>query len=115
MFTEEQCKDVGITLGMTEDKSIAFFHHYNRQGWLFGNGLEIKDLKSAMWWWKNNKYKFNGEKKQKLYPIKGKHCSEHGCGMPAVYKWTSDSGYDFWYCFDHIPKYMKEKVKEKYE
>lgn len=117
MFTEQNCKDVGITLGMPEEKSEYFYHHYNRQGWVFGNGQEMTDLKSAMWWWKNNNYRFENKenKKQKLWPIQGKRCSERGCGMPAVYKWTSGSGYDFWYCFEHIPRHIKKKIEDKYE
>lgn len=114
-FTEQMCKDIGITLGMSEDKSLAFFHHYNAQDWFFGSGLKITNLKSAMWRWKNSGYKEKDGKKTKLYPIRGKHCSEKGCGMPAVYKWTSDSDYDFWYCMEHIPRHIREKVKAEYE
>jgi len=110
MFTEQNCKDVGITLGMPEEKSLDFYHHYNAQGWVFGSGLKIVNLKSAMWRWKKNGYRFEKKDKRKLLPIVGKHCSEDGCGMPAVYKYAGRSS-DFWYCSDHMP----EKVKEKYE
>lgn len=111
MFTEQNCKDIGICIGMPEEKSIVFYHHYNAQGWVFGNGQKIKDLKSAMWRWKNNGYR--DKKKTKLYPIKGRFCAEtrngRRCGMPAVYK--SDGTYDHYYCTECMP----EKVKVKYE
>lgn len=109
-FTEQMVKDVGITLGMSEDKSLAFYHHYNAQDWFFGSGLKITNLKSAMWRWKNNGFREkNGVfgKKQRMFPIPGKICL---CGMPAVYKDTSGN-YDSFKCADCMP----EKVKEKYE
>lgn len=110
-YTEQQCLDTGITLGMPEDKSLAFYHHYNAQGWMYPGYLPIINLKSAMWRWKNNQYKFdkNGSK-GKLFPIKGKICSKPGCGMPAVYK-DSSGNYDNYKCQEHMP----EKVREKYE
>ena len=111
MFTEQNCKDVGITLGMPEDKSIYFFHYYNAQGWVFNSGQPIKNLKSAMWRWQQNGYQRLEQKKQKLLPIPGKHCSQRGCQMPAVYKYTSDAGYDFFRCRNHLP----ECVKKEYE
>lgn len=110
MFTEQNCKDVGICLGMTEPESLVFFHHYNAQDWLFGSGLKIKNLKSAMWRWKNNGYKEKDSKKTKLFPIKGKVCSVKGCRMPAVYKDTSGT-YDSYACSEHLPN----KVKAKYD
>lgn len=110
MFTEQMCKDIGITLGMSEDKSLAFYHHYNAQNWFFGSGLKITNLKSAMWRWKNSGYTEKNSKKQKLYPIKGKTCSRAGCRMPAVYK-DSSGAYDSYACSAHLPV----KVKEKYE
>ena len=110
-FTEQQCKDVGITLGMPEEKSLAFYHHYNAQNWLYPYNLPITNLKSAMWRWQKNQYKFDKNNgKTKLYPIKGKTCSETGCRMPAVYK-DSSGAYDWYYCAEHMP----EKVKEIYE
>lgn len=111
MFTEQNCKDVGICLGMSEPESVVFFHHYNAQNWLFGNSQKITNLKSAMWRWKNNGYKET--KKQKLYPIKGKFCAEkvngQRCGMPAVY--ISGGDYPNYYCKECMPA----KVKANYE
>jgi hypothetical protein len=112
-FTEQMILDVGITLGMSEPESLKFYHHYNAQDWFFGSGLKIKNLKSAMWRWKNNGYKEkNGVfgKKQRMFPIPGKICSERGCRMPAVYKDTSGN-YDSYRCSVHLP----DEVKAKYE
>ena len=111
-FTEQQCKDVGITLGMPEDRSLSFYHHYNAQNWLYPYNLPITNLKSAMWRWQQNQYKFDksGNGKTKLYPIKGKICSQGDCRMPAVYK-DSTGAYDSYACSAHL----SAKVKEKYE
>ncbi len=48
-----------------------------------------------------------GNGKTKLYPIKGKTCSERGCGMPAVYKKAGE--YDWYYCSDHLPANVKKQ------
>lgn len=110
-FTEQLCKDIGITLGMPEDKALEFYHHYNRQGWVFGNGQPVKNLKSAMWYWQRKGYEFDSNgRKMKLLPIPSKVCSERGCGLPAVYK-DSSGDYDRYKCSEHMP----EKVKEKYQ
>jgi len=108
MFTEQQCKDTGIALGMPEDKSLHFYHYYNAQDWFFNSGLKIKNLKSAMWRWRNNGYR--DKDKTKLFPMKGKTCSRQGCVLPAVYIDTSGY-YDSYKCAEHLP----EKVKAKYE
>lgn len=48
-------------------------------------------------------------KKTKLFPIKGKTCSQKGCRMPAVYKTKGE--YPEHLCSDHMP----DDVKEKFE
>jgi len=51
------------------------------------------------------------EKKIQLFPIKGRTCREHGCGMPAVYKIPGGySDFGEFVCSGHMPA----KVKEKY-
>lgn len=110
-FTKNQCIDTGITIGILEQQSEEFHIHYAGQGWVFGNGQPIVDLRAAMVRWRNNQYKFEKKgSKSKLFPIKGKICSKPGCGMPAVYK-DSSGTYDNYKCQEHMP----DKVKEKYE
>jgi len=110
--SEQEVIDMGITLAISEKQSLIFYHHYNKKGWVDGNNIPLTDLRSALVSWRNKNYQFEkSQAKQKLFPIPGKHCSERGCGMPAVYKWSSNSGYDFWACSKHLP----EKVKEKYQ
>ena len=74
---------------------------------------DISWMKKKMWRWERNGYQRLEQKKQKLYPIKGKFCGEtkngKPCGMPAVYR--SGGNYDHYYCRDCMP----EKVKAKYE
>lgn len=110
--TLQEVKDMGIVVGLEPARSEEWFYYYKAQGFKFSSGLEIVDMKSALWRWKRNQYRFDkAEGKRKLLPIIGKLCSERGCGMPAVYRYTSDAGYDFWCCADHMP----EKVKAKYK
>ena len=112
MFTEQNCKDVGICLGMTEPESLVFYHHYNAQGWLYPSAIKITNLKSAMWRWKNNGYKEKDSKKTKLYPLKGGHrCSVRNCRMPAVYEHYTGGDYPSYRCGEHLPN----EVKAKYE
>jgi hypothetical protein len=113
-FTLKEIKDVAFTIGVPDDKAEAFYHHYNGQGWVFGNGLPIADLSSALVKWRNNQYRFEGKNgegkasgKTKLFPIAGKTCCK--CSLPAIYR--DDKGeYPHHYCGNHMP----EKVKEKY-
>ena len=57
-FTKQLCLDTGIIIGIPEQQSEAFFTHYAGQGWVFGSGLPIVDLRAAMVRWRNNQYKF---------------------------------------------------------
>ena len=52
-YTEQQCKDTAIIVGLTEEQGSEFFHQYQSQGWLKGNGLPITDLRSQMVLWRN--------------------------------------------------------------
>lgn len=51
--TEQECKDTAIIVGLTEEQGSEFFHQYQSQGWLKGNGLPITDLRSQMVLWRN--------------------------------------------------------------
>ncbi len=61
-FTLGQCKDAGYIAGITEAEAEIFFHHFNAQGWVRGNGQQIDDLVSAITYWRNNKHKFEDKK-----------------------------------------------------
>lgn len=50
-YTEDECKDVGYSLGMKIREIIEFYVKYGSQGWLLGNGLPIVDLRLAMRQW----------------------------------------------------------------
>ena len=107
IFTEQMCIDAGITLGLPPDKSLDFYHYYNAQGWLYRPEVPITNLRSAMWRWKRNQYKFENDGKVKLFPISGKTCGVSGCRLPAVYK-DSSGAYDNYLCKAHLPKSVKE-------
>lgn len=107
--TFQEVIDIGIAVGLEPEKSEQWYHYYKAQGWKFGSGLEIVDIKSALWRWKRNQYRFEkNEGKIKLLPIVGKRCSVDGCQMPAVYK--HGKAYDFYKCRDHLP----EDVRKQY-
>lgn len=55
-YSEKQCMDAGIALGMKPQQCSHFYHQYNSQGWVKGNGLPISDLTSMMYLWKKNGY-----------------------------------------------------------
>ena len=88
----------------------SLWQGYQDGGWVDTQGKPVKNWKLKLRTLHNFAQKEDIPKKQKLLPIVGKHCSEPGCGMPAVYKWSSSAGYDFWCCSKHLP----EKVKEVY-
>ena len=60
-YSEKQCFDAGVSLGMKPQQCSHFYHQYNSQGWVKGNGLPITDLRSQMYLWKKNGYKDNTE------------------------------------------------------
>ena len=51
-FTLKDCLDTGPTVALTLEESTNYFHQYNSQGWLKGNGLPIVNLQSSMFQWK---------------------------------------------------------------
>ena len=59
----------GILIGFRDPECLAFFTHYNAQGWKLGNGLPIVNLKSAMTKWRNNGYKFPDKPEPKANPV----------------------------------------------
>lgn len=61
-YTEQQCKDVAVIVGLTEDDGTACFHYYNSQRWVKANGQPVGDLKSLLVNWKNDRYRFGDGK-----------------------------------------------------
>lgn len=57
-YTQRECLDTGLPIGLTPDQCLEFFHHYNRQGWLYPTKLPVADLTSAMVDWRNNRHKY---------------------------------------------------------
>lgn len=57
-FTLKDVQDASCLVGITPAQAESFFHHYNGQGWVFGNGIPVRDLSSALVKWRNNGYKF---------------------------------------------------------
>ena len=51
-YSEKECIETGLSLGMSEGESVEFFLKYGTQGWILGNGLPIVDLRLAMRYWK---------------------------------------------------------------
>lgn len=105
--TEQQVKDFAAINMIPEKIAELYWMNFECQDWFRANSQKITKWQVHFkWWFQNDCWKNKTEKKQKLYPIKGKFCT---CGMPAVYK--SGGTYDNFYCADCMP----EKVKAKYE
>lgn len=51
-YAEQECVDMGLSIGMSEGEAVEFFLKYGSQGWVLGNGLPIVDLSLAMRHWK---------------------------------------------------------------
>jgi len=56
-YTQKDCLDTGLLIGLNSEECLEFFHHYNGQGWLKGNKLPITDLTSVMTEWRNNRHR----------------------------------------------------------
>lgn len=109
-YTIENVGNACIANEIPESNAESYFHHYNSQSWLKGNGQRISNLQSHMakrWNKSKQCWDFDEKRQGKLPVIVGKTCSK--CTMPAVYKDTSGS-YDFYYCTEHLP----EKIKNEY-
>ncbi len=110
-YTITQVKDAAFLAGVSEDKAEQFYHHYNAQGWVFGNSQSVKDLPSALAKWRNSQFRFEKNDKRsgkkKLFAISGKTCGKKGCNMPAV--WHSEGAYDNFYCLKHAPKEVRDE------
>lgn len=115
--TLQNVKDFAAINMIPENIAESYWLNFECQDWVRANSQKITKWQVHFkWWYQAGCWKSkDAGKKTKLFPIKGKRCSEKNCGMPAVYKWTSDSSYDFWYCFEHIPKPIKKKVEKLYE
>jgi hypothetical protein len=53
-YSLEDCLKASAGIAMREEDVEAFFHRYNRQGWVFDNGKPITNLASALATWKAN-------------------------------------------------------------
>lgn len=82
LYTLQQVKDSGYLIGFRDPECLAFFTHYDAQGWVLGNRLPIANLSSAMSKWRNNGYKFPDAPKPAPDPTEVKHKQWHAqCGL----------------------------------
>jgi len=58
IYTLSQVKNVGISIGISEQQAEEWYHHFAAQGFVFGNNLPIVNLREALVRWRNNQYKF---------------------------------------------------------
>ena len=63
IYTIEQCKDVGLLAGLTEQDAEEYFNHFNSQGWVKSNNRPITNLQSHMAVWRVNKPQFQNDNK----------------------------------------------------
>jgi len=113
--TLEQVKDFAAMNMIPEKIAETYWMNFECQDWYRANNQKIVKWQIHFkWWYQNECWKSKErkqDKKQKLLPIPGKHCSERGCQMPAVYKYTSDAGYDFYRCRKHLPEFVKKEYE----
>ena len=57
-FTLEQVENAGFKAGISDSECKTFFDYYDAQGWVFGGGLAITNLSSALARWRNNGHRF---------------------------------------------------------
>lgn len=55
VFTEQQCQDTGILIGLSEAESSEFYEYYERQR---ARGVLITNLRTSMVSWKNKRHQF---------------------------------------------------------
>ena len=77
--TKKEVHDQAAVLGISHDRAEDFFHFYQSQGWYKSNGQPICHLRSQLFNWKKNQYKFDAG--AGTSPSKGT-CKN--CGKPAV-------------------------------
>jgi len=95
---------------LTALTAIEFYEDYATE-WIDTQGRPVRNWKLKLRTRNRIARQFNhSRKKTKLYPIRGKVCSQDGCKMPAVYI-SKGSAYDHPYCAEHMP----DKVREQYE
>jgi len=46
--TEQQCRDLALSIGKTEGWGSGYFRQYGCQGWVRGNGVPITDVRMHM-------------------------------------------------------------------
>jgi len=57
--TLQDVMDIAPVIGIPDDKAQAWYEHFHPQGFVFGNGLPIVDLRGALVRWRNNQFKFD--------------------------------------------------------
>jgi len=106
--TLQQVKDFAAINMIPEKVAKQYWMNFECQDWFRANNQKITKWQIHFkWWYEHGCWKSKDNKKQKLFPIKGKTCQ---CGMPAVYKDTSGN-YDSYKCQECMPA----KVKAKYD
>ena len=92
--TKKEVHDQAAVLGISHDRAEDFFHFYQSQGWYKSNGQPICHLRSQLFNWKKNQYKFDAgagaSPKKNVCKI---------CGRQAVKQWSHD-----WLCADQACK-----------
>jgi len=62
-------KAYAVTIGLPEKEAVEFFHHYESQGWVTGNGIPIRKWQSRMVTWKNQNLDRKGRSKAAQTPL----------------------------------------------
>ena len=57
-YNLKEVQNAAYPIGIEPEKAEDFYHHYNAQNWVRGNGQPITNLSSMLARWKKNQYKF---------------------------------------------------------
>ena len=121
-WTEQQCRDQAVMIGLTEEWGSGYYNTYASQGWRKGNGVPITDVPLHMTKLRNSGHDYAPQEKtkgkglRKMPILMGKVCAEKEgdflCGKPAVF-YRGHIGYPYHQCAKHISEETKQAFREQ--
>lgn len=70
IYSLQEVQDAAVILGISKDYAQKFYEHYQPQGWKWGNGQPITDIRGALQRCHTRGYTFEGRKNENKNPTK---------------------------------------------